>query len=223
MPDKVIVVAPHPDDEVLGCGGAMARHAAAGDEVHVVVVTRGHPEVFSAESVEQVRSEMRAAHKALGVNSSRLLDFPAPRMDTIPRHTVADAVAKVLQEVAPATMYIPHYGDAHFEHGLIYEACLVAARPLGPSAVERILAYETLSETEWGAPTSGAAFRPTVYVDISEHLGKKLEAFACFRTQVKTAPHPRSADVIRALATYRGAAAHLAAAEAFALVREIIR
>lgn len=223
MTQKVLVVAPHPDDEVLGCGGVMARHAAAGDEVHVVVVTRGHPEVFSASSVEHVRAEMREAHKILGVASAHFLDFPAPRMDTVPRHTVADAISKVLKELVPTLMYIPHFGDAHFEHGLIYEACLVAARPINPLTVGRILAYETLSETEWGAPVPGAAFQPTVYVDISEQLGRKLEAFSCFRTQVKDSPHPRSADVIRALATYRGAAAHLKAAEAFALVREIVR
>src|SRR5262244_239796 len=118
MSVRVLVVAPHPDDEVLGCGGTMARHAAGGDEVHVVVVTRGHPDVFSAESVEQVRNEMHEAHKVLKVRSVRFLDFPAPRTDTVPRHTVADAMAGVLRELKPHVLYIPHHGDLHFEHGL---------------------------------------------------------------------------------------------------------
>src|SRR5262245_9975626 len=119
MPVKVLVVAPHPDDEVLGCGGVMARHAAAGDEVHVVGVTRGHPDVFWAESVERVRAEMREAHAALGVKSARFLDFPAPRSDSVPRHTIADAMLRAVRELGPKTMYLPHPGDLHFEHGLI--------------------------------------------------------------------------------------------------------
>jgi len=221
MSQKVLVVAPHPDDEVLGCGGVMARHVAAGDEVHVVVVTRGHPEVFSEESVRQVRAEMHEAHKVLGVGSVRFLDFPAPRSDSVPRHAIADAMLRAVRELGPRTMYVPHPGDLHFEHGLIFEACLVAARPLDASAPRRILAYETLSETEWGPPLVGAAFQPTVYVDIAGQVETKLKAFSCFASQVKPFPHPRSAEAIRALARFRGAAAHLEYAEAYWLVREI--
>jgi len=219
---RVLVVAPHPDDEVLGCGGVMARHAAAGDEVHVVVVTRGHPDVFSPESVEQVRNEMGKAHRVLGVHSARFLDFPAPRLDTVPRHAVADSIFGVLQELQPHTIYVPHHGDMHFEHGLIYEASLVAARPVDQERVSRIFAYETLSETDWAPPIPGATFQPTVYVDIEPYLEKKLQAFSCFASQVKPPPHPRSLENIRALAMSRGSAAHLKAAEAFCLVREII-
>src|SRR5215831_18965255 len=108
MSVRVLVVAPHPDDEVLGCGGTMARHAAAGDEVHVVVVTRGHPEVFSAESVQQVRAEMGEAHKVLGVGGVKFLDFPAPRSDSVPRHMIADAMLRAVRELGPKTMYVPH-------------------------------------------------------------------------------------------------------------------
>ena len=166
--------------------------------------------------------EARQAHAVLGVASTRHLDFPAPRTDTVPRHTVADAIARLLKELKPHTMYVPHFGDMHFEHGLTYEACLVAARPLNRDPVRRILAYETLSETEWGPPIPSAAFLPTVFVDIAAHLQAKLKAFACFHGQVKSPPHPRSLENIEALARLRGAAAHLDAAEAFALVREII-
>jgi N-acetylglucosamine malate deacetylase 1 len=220
---RVLIVAPHPDDEVLGCGGVMARHAANGDEVHVAVVTRGHPDVFPAESVDRVRAELKEAHAVLGVRSVKYLDFPAPRLDTVPRHTVADAIAKLLKELQPHTMYVPHHGDMHFEHGLINEACLVAARPLDATAVRRILAYETLSETEWAPPTPAAGFQPTVYVDIANYLQKKLDAFSCFRSQLKSPPNPRSLEIIKALAMFRGAAAHLTAAEGFVLLREIAR
>src|SRR5262249_40550084 len=110
----------------------------------------------------------------------------------------------------------------HFEHGLIFEACLVAARPLDSTAPRRLLAYETLSETEWGPPAAHSAFQPTVYIDIGQSMDKKLAAFSCFRSQVKPFPHPRSLVAIRALAQFRGAAAHLEFAEAFWLVREIV-
>lgn len=219
----VLVVAPHPDDEVLGCGGVIARHSDHGDQVHVLVITRGIPELFSLDLVEQARSELRQAHELLGVVSSRFLDFPAPRMDTVPRHTVSDAIGRVLKELRPHTMYVPHFGDLHFEHGLTYESCLVAARPIGNCSVRRILAYETLSETEWGPPVAGAAFQPTVFVDIEPYLAKKLAAMACFRSQLRPEPHPRSLANIESLATLRGSVAALKAAEAFALVREIIK
>jgi len=206
---------------VLGCGGVMARHAAAGDEVRVLVVTRGVADLYSPELVESVREEMRQAHAKLGVSGAQFLDFPAPRMDTVPRHTVSDGIGRVLGEFRPHTMYIPHHGDMHFEHGLIYQCCLVAARPLDRSAPRRLLAYETLSETEWGPPLPSMVFQPTVYIDIEKQLPQKLAAAACFQSQIKPMPHPRSLDAIKALAQYRGATANLQAAEAFMLVREI--
>jgi len=218
----VLVVAPHPDDEILGCGGVMARHAAAGDEVYVAIVTRGAPELYSAEQVTQTRAELKQAHDVLGVKSVQYLDFPAPRMDTVPRHTVADAIRRVIRQWKPHAMYVPHFGDMHFEHGLTYEACLVAARPHGEVTVRRILAYETLSETEWGPPISGQAFQPTVYVDIAPFLPKKLAAMACMKTQLFPAPHSRSLENLEALAKLRGSTISASAAEAFMLVREII-
>ena len=222
MSKKVLVVAPHPDDEVLGCGGVMARHAAAGDEVHVAVVTRGHPDVFSADSVDRVRNEAKDAHSILGVRSVRYLEFPAPRLDTIPRHQIADAVAGMIRELGPEIIYVPHHGDMHFEHGMTYEACLVAARPGRQPVVRRILAYETPSETDWSPPVSGSAFQPTVYIDIESQLEKKLRAMACFASQLQPSPHPRSLINLEAVARCRGAAAGLHAAEAFMLVREIV-
>jgi LmbE family N-acetylglucosaminyl deacetylase len=200
----------------------MAAHAARGDQVHVAVVTRGVPELYSAEQVNAAREELRQAHAILGVKSVKYLDFPAPRMDTVPRHLVSDAIAALLRELQPHTMYVPHPGDMHFEHGLTYESCLVAARPIRNSPVRRLLAYETLSETEWGPPMAGAAFQPTVFVSIEKYLEKKLAAMACFKGQLQPEPHPRSLKTLEALARLRGSTAGLMAAEAFMMVREII-
>ena len=220
---RVAVIAPHPDDEVLGCGGVMARHAAEGEEVFVIVVTRGIPELFPQDLIERTRAEARRAHELLGVRETRFLDFPAPRLDVTPGHLVADALAKQFQALQPERVYLPHHGDLHSDHGRIYHATLVAARPLADCPVKQLLCYETLSETEWSPPIDSAVFYPTVFVDIGPYLQKKLDAMACFETQLKPPPNPRSLQAIEALARYRGATVNLHAAEAFVLVREIVR
>lgn len=219
---RVAVVAPHPDDEVLGCGGVMARHVANGDEVFVIVVTRGIPELFAPELIERTRAEARKAHELLGVKETRFLDFPAPRLDVTPGHLVADALAKQFRDIRPERVYLPHHGDIHSDHGRIYHATLVAARPLAKCPVKQLLCYETLSETEWSPPIATSVFYPTVFVDITAHLQNKLDAMSCFETQIKQPPNPRSLQAIEALARYRGATVNLMAAEAFVLVREII-
>jgi LmbE family N-acetylglucosaminyl deacetylase len=222
MTTTALVIATHPDDEVLGCGGVMARHAAAGDEVHVLVVTRGMPEVFSPASVAKVRQELSEAHRQLGVASVKFLDFPAPSLDVTPGYAVAHAIRAVLCEIRPDIVYLPHHGDIHGDHRAAHLATIVAARPNSTFCVPRMLVYETLSESEWGNPSSSDAFRPTVFVDISEHLPDKLKAMECYESQLKPSPHARSLEAIRALATYRGHTVNLAAAEAFMLVREIV-
>jgi N-acetylglucosamine malate deacetylase 1 len=218
---RVLVLASHPDDEVLGCGGAIARHAAARDEVHVLVMTRGVEGLFAPELVTRTREELAAAHKILGVTVATFLDFPAPKLDTIPRHLLADALLGQLQKIRPDVLYIPHLGDLHSDHKATYWAALVAARPTSGASPSRILCYETLSESEWGAPTSADAFVPTVFVDIAEYIPIKLRAMSCYETQLQAPPHPRSLKAIEALAVYRGSTVSLAAAEAFVLVREV--
>ena len=219
---SVLVVAPHPDDEVLGCGGVMARHAAAGDLVYVVVVGRGIPEKFSDESVARSRAELAEAHRVLGVTDCRFLDFPVPRLDTVPGHELADALSRLITEWQPHTLYLPHHGDIHTDHYHVHTAGLVSARPLAGCPVRRVLAYETLSETEWARPTADTVFRPTVFVDIEPYLECKVGAMSCYESKLLPPPHHRSTETIRALARLRGSTAHLAAAEAFMLVREIL-
>jgi LmbE family N-acetylglucosaminyl deacetylase len=218
---RVLVIATHPDDEVLGCGGVMARHAAEGDEIHVLVVSRGIPEIFPPEEIEGTRVELRAAHQILGVKHTYFLDFPAPKLDVTPGHLISDAIRKVIRTFQPHTVYLPHRGDIHADHRAVYHATLVAARPINNNPVARLLCYETLSETEWAAPFGDDAFIPTVFVNISDYLERKLQAMDCYRSQLQAAPSPRSLRSITALAHYRGGTVTLPAAEAFMLVREI--
>jgi len=219
---QVLVVAPHPDDEVLGCGGAIARHTDCGDDVHILVVTRADPELYPDDDEDDFRQEVKAAHQLLGVASTTYLDFPAPRLDTIAGYQLADAIAQVIRQIQPHTIYLPHHGDLHTDHQRVYQATLVASRPINGCSVRQLLCYETLSETDWSPTRADSVFIPSVFVDIEHHLPTKLKAMTCYSTELKPFPHPRSLDALEALARVRGATAGLAAAEAFAVVRQIL-
>jgi LmbE family N-acetylglucosaminyl deacetylase len=220
--ERALIVAPHPDDEVLGCGGTMARLAALGREVHVAVMTRGTAPRFDEAGVEAVRAEAKAAHAMLGVRETHWRDFPAAELDCVPHADLNKAMKDLVATIAPDTLFLPFVGDIHLDHQLVFASAMVAARPQGAVYPARIYAYETLSETNWNAPGVTPAFVPNVFVDISDHIGLKGEAFAhCYRSQVQSFPSERSLEGIEALARYRGATVYRAAAEAFMLMREV--
>jgi LmbE family N-acetylglucosaminyl deacetylase len=214
-----LVVAPHPDDEVLGVGGTVARLAAAGVPVDVAVVTKGFPPQWDVEFIARGRREAAEAHALLGVRETTYLDFPAAALDTVPHRDLNAALAALIARVRPHTLFVPFVGDIHADHQLVFASALVAARPSTSAPPRTILAYETLSETNWNAPYVTPAFAPTVYVDIAAHVDTKVAAMRCFASQIKPFPHERSAESLRALALLRGATVGLAAAEAFVLVR----
>lgn len=220
--NRVAVIAPHPDDEVLGCGGTIARLAARGAEVHVVTVTRGQPPDFPEAAVQQVRGEAEAAHRLLGVVRSQFLDLPAARLDTVGQAEVNARLGAVLDEIGPDTLFLPFFGDVHHDHQIVFTAGMVWSRPRHAAAPACVLAYETLSETNWFAPPITPAFVPTLFVDIADTLEAKLAAFACYRSQVKTFPDERSPEAIQALAAMRGATVYRTAAEAFATIRVLL-
>ncbi|WP_435418762.1 PIG-L deacetylase family protein [Parerythrobacter aurantius] len=218
----VLVIAPHPDDEVLGCGGTIARLADNGHEVHVVVVTKGYEPAFPSSLVQEVRNELLEAHRVLGVTRCHFLDLPAAALDTLPGSQINAAIGGLVRELAPDTVFIPFVGDVHRDHQLVFTAALVASRPRALNAPRRVLAYETLSETNWAAPGITEVFVPNVYVDIGTTIDRKIEAFAAFKSQVKQFPDERSLQTIRALATVRGSTVYRQAAEAFVLIRDVI-
>lgn len=222
MNKKILAIAPHPDDEVLGIGGTMARFASEGAEVYVAILTKGHPPDFDEEIVQNGRTEALAAHQILGVKETIFLSFPAARLDSVPHREVNGKLIELLQKVQPDILFIPFNGDIHLDHQMIFLSSLVAARPNSSYAPKVIYAYETLSETNWNAPYLTPNFVPNVFVDIAAYLETKMKAMQMYASQIKPFPHERSEESLRALATLRGSTVGCFAAEAFVLVRQVL-
>jgi LmbE family N-acetylglucosaminyl deacetylase len=220
--ERILVIAPHPDDEVLGAGGTIARLASHHCQVTVVVVTEGKPPAYSRENVDRVREEARRAHRILGVTETIWLDHPAAALTEVAHSELNASLSQVIRDVRPDVMFIPFVGDIHRDHQLIFTSSLVAARPHHGTFPRSILAYETLSETNWNAPYVTPGFIPNVFIDISDHLNLKIEAMEAFKSQLRQAPHERSIEALSALATLRGATVMARSAEAFVLVRAAI-
>lgn len=218
---RVLVIAPHPDDEIIGVGGTIAKKAKAGNEVYVCVVTKGGSPLFNLEFIEQGRRECREADAKLGVKETIFLDFPAVMLETVPRYEFNGKIAEVVQKINPDEVYIPHRGDMQIDHQMVVDAAMVAVRPRGKNYPKRVYAYETLSETGWNIPNTVNEFIPTVYEDITETYDVKLEAMSVFESQLAEFPNARSIGAIDALAKYRGATVNVIAAEAFSLIREV--
>lgn len=218
---NVLVIAPHRDDEVIGVGGTIAKHSILGDSVYVCVVTHGIEPICNAELDNKIRSECVEADRLIGVKETIFLDFPAAMLETVPRYELNGALIKVVQEIKPEIVYIPHRGDMQLDHKITVDAAMVALRPKYEHVVNKIYAYETLSETGWDVPNTTNEFIPTCYNDISKYLDMKIEAMRFFTTQIADYPNPRSIEAIRSLAIFRGTMVNIQAAEAFSLIREI--
>jgi LmbE family N-acetylglucosaminyl deacetylase len=221
MSNQVLVIAPHPDDEVLGVGGTILKLRASGNEVCVLIATTAGPPLFGPEVLTTGRREAAVAHQILGVEDTRFLPLPAAGLSEVPHGDVNAALVEVFADLRPDVVFIPFNGDLHLDHQRVFLSALVAGRPSTGFTPRSIYAYETLSETNWNAPYLSPAFVPNVYVDIADHLETKLAAMEAYASQLKAPPHERSVEALRALATLRGATVGCAAAEAFVLVREI--
>lgn len=218
---KILVIAPHPDDEVLGCGGTIAKHNLNGDEVYLCIVTKAYPPEWSEDEVEERKKEVFKAGESLGIKQVYFLDLPTVKLDTIPQKELNNLIAQVIDKVKPQIIYIPHKGDVNKDHQIVFDATMVAIRPKPDLLIEKVLSYETLSETGWAAPFPESAFIPNVWVDISGVVETKLKAMSEYKSELKEFPHPRSLEAISAVAKMRGATVGVEAAEAFMLVREI--
>ncbi|WP_368652901.1 PIG-L deacetylase family protein [Ornithinibacillus sp. 4-3] len=214
---KVLVFAPHNDDEVLGVGGTIAKYTKEGHDVYICEVTRGKNE----ERLINIRNEALEAHKILGVKKTFFLDLPVVALADIPTIELNKAFHEIVQKIKPDVAYIPHKGDMHVDHTMVAEAAMVALRPVSSPQLKEIYVYETLSETEWNIPSPDNLFVPTVWSDITKTIDSKLKAMKCFKSQLYDFPHPRSLEAIEALSKFRGSTICVRNAESFMLIRSI--
>ncbi len=224
----VLVVAAHPDDEVLGCGGTIARHVHAGDKVKILIVAEGATSRQlrrnSLDASAELSGLVRAAHSAasiLGVSGIEMLGFPDNRLDTIDRLDLIKAIEASISLYQPDTVYLHHAGDVNVDHRRLHEAVVTACRPTPGHCVRRLLSFEVMSSTEWQPPGSAQVFQPNWFVDISAYLAQKHRALEAYSCEMRPWPHSRSIQAVEHLARWRGAQAGVDAAEAFYLLRNI--
>lgn len=222
----VLVVAPHADDETLGCGGAIARFVAEGRTVVVALMTGAtatpHP-LFTAETLTGIRAEFDAAMEVLGVSRTIFAGLPSTLLTEMPLHEINRAAGAIVTEVQPDLVMLPFEHDLHRDHGLLNYAFRVAMRSHLPvnRRPHAVLCYETPTETHLQHPQAQAGFEPNLWIDVSSHIERKLEALACYASQMAPLPSLRGPGASEALATWRGAQIGVRAAEAFSIVRQV--
>lgn len=216
---KVLVIAPHPDDETLGVGGTIKRLSSSGHEVVVLTVAAHMPPLYSEAVHQQTVSEARAAQTVLGVTDGIFLDNPAVMLGDLGPARLNAAIQEHVDRLRPDVLFTPYY-DRHVDHRQIFDACMVAARPIGAGKeIKLVAAYETISETHWNAPHIEPNFTPSLFVDITEHIDAKIAAISRFESQLHDFPGPRSVEALKALALFRGSQAGYGYAEAFHVIR----
>lgn len=218
----VLVIAPHMDDEVLGCGGTIARHVDEGDRVDVCVVcNRAYGRKYDPAAIEAEKASARKAKEILGYSGLRFLDMPDERLYAHLQELL-EALENTLAESKPDVVYTCHGGDLHQDHRTVAQASNVALRAISTPFAYRVLAYEVPSATEQAFLSTFEMFVPNVFVDIEAQMDRKLKAMAAYERESRPFPHPRSEEMLRARALVRGAQCGRGAAEAFVLLRETL-
>lgn len=226
---SVAVIAAHPDDEVLGCGGTMARHAKDGDEVHAYIMAEGLTSRDKKRNPDKRAGELcelsKAAHQAnklLGVKSLKIDNLPDNRLDSIDRLDLIKKVESFIDKVKPDIIYTHHFGDLNIDHRRVDEAVVTACRPMPGCQIQTLLFFEVPSSTDWQTHSAYTAFVPNWYIDISDTLNLKQKALSIYKSEVRDWPHSRSVEGVGHLSRWRGASVGHEAVEAFVLGRKII-
>jgi LmbE family N-acetylglucosaminyl deacetylase len=224
MSKIVLVVAPHPDDETLGCGGAILNHISNGDQVHWLIMTQmSMRSGYSSEEISTRQSEINKVAELYGFCAVHQLSFEPAKLDILSMSELVNSTYPLVQSIKPQLLYIPYRGDAHNDHQITFDAITACCKSFRAPFVERILAYETLSETDFSLKTDDTGFKPTVWVDISKFIERKLFIVGVYQSELDEFPFPRSFEAIEAIAKVRGVQCGTKAAEAFILLKEVIR
>ena len=220
--NKVLVVATHPDDETLGCGGTLLKHKANGDEIHWLIATDiKESEGFDKSLIKKRESEINAIEKLFNFNSVNKLGLSTTKVDEYSMSGLISKISSVVNRVKPNIIYLPFKGDVHSDHKYIFDAAYSCTKSFRYPFIKKIYMIETLSETELSLSTKEHSFIPNLFIDISEYMDKKIELMKIYASDMGEHPFPRSERNIKALATYRGAIANCEYAESFMLVKEI--
>jgi len=225
---RVLVIAAHPDDEVLGCAATMAKHVQNGDEVHVAILVEGITSRDKVRNREQhdkqlleLQQSANKANKILGVSTVIFGTFPDNRMDSVDLLDVVKVIEDLIEKFNPDVVYTHHHGDVNIDHQIVNRAVITACRPLPGVKCKTILFFEVASSTEWQISSSSSSFSPNWFVDVSETMQLKMKALQAYQSEMRTWPHARSLDAVAYLAKWRGATIGVQAAEAFSLGRHI--
>jgi len=209
---KILVVAAHPDDEILGVGGTLCKHIDSKDDVYACIVTKAYEPIWSRQYISEKIDEQKKVDEIIGVKKRYNLDFPTVKLNTIAHGEFNKKINEIVEKTKPDIIYTHFENDLNFDHTLIFRAVMVASRP--PKKI-KVYCFETLSETEF----NNKPFQPNTWVDITKYINKKIKAFQTYKSEIKKYPHPRSAEGIEVLSKKRGTEACVKNAEAFMLVR----
>lgn len=224
---SVLVIAAHPDDEVLGAGGTIARFADNGEQVHIAILGEGissrsdRREDADGGLMDELHGHSQQAADHLGAESVELFGLPDNRFDSMALLDVVKIIERLVEKHEPQTVFTQHGGDLNVDHVVTFRATLTATRPMKGTPVKTVYAYEVASSTEWAFQQFSPPFRPQVYFDIATTLERKIEAMQMYESEAREFPHPRAPESLRAIAGRRGTEVGLTAAEAFSVVREI--
>lgn len=232
MSRRVLTVAAHPDDEILGCGGTMARHIAEGDQVRVLILAEGltsrdlSRDLHSRkDALAELGNGARKACAVLGVQDCQVEGFPDNRMDGVDLLDVVKRIEREVDEFRPGVVYTHFSGDLNVDHSIVSRAVATACRPVPGNSVQELYLFEVNSSTEWQIAGCDQPFQPNSFVSLIEgghdFLEKKIDALRVYESEMRAFPHSRSLEAVRALATWRGASVGLSAAESFMMVRSI--
>ena len=223
MAQNILVVAAHPDDEILGAGATLAKHVVNGDNVYCLILGQGQMSRIGAvaDMVSSLQVDARASGKCIGFKEVYFADFADNAFDTVSLLAITQEVEKYFKQIKPDKVYTHYENDLNIDHRLTFQSVLTASRPCTDFFPKEILTFESLSSTEWQS-NQGMTFAPNVYVDVSDTIDKKIDALKEYKTEIRDYPHPRSEEGMKILAKYRGLASGLKYAEAFYLIRKTL-
>lgn len=220
---KVLVMAVHPDDETLGCGGTLLKHKARGDELFWLIATDAMKELGpNSPIIRQCKKEIEEVSRSYGFKGVYDLHLPAKRVDTVPIAELVEKITAVIEEVRPETIYLPFHGDAHSDHRYLFQAAYSCVKTFRNPFIKTVLMMETISETEFAPALRENAFIPNYFMDITNHFNTKLKIMAIYKKEMHKHPFPRSKENIKALALFRGAMVNCTFAESFMLLKGIL-